>query len=317
MVTRKSVYVDGHAGTTGLRIREWLKGRPELDLITLSDNERKDAAARRAALGRADLAVLSLPDDAARAAAAWAEETDTRVLDASTAHRVAKGWVYGLPELDPESRSRIRAAKYVSNPGCHASSFILLLRPLIDAGLVQPSAVLTCHSLSGYTGGGRAKIERWESPESGLVGLPFDAPYALEHAHKHIPEMMTYARIEREPFFEPAVGPFPTGMRVQIPLHAGLLGGATADRVWSVLKERYRAEPFVELRPLGEPIEERTLDPRLCDLTNRISLRVVGHPSGHVLVIAISDNLGKGASGVAIQNLNLMLGFEETAGLPR
>jgi N-acetyl-gamma-glutamyl-phosphate reductase len=256
-----------------------------------------------------------LPDDAARTAAAWAEGTNARVLDASSAHRVAKGWVYGLPELDPESRSRIRAAKLVSNPGCHASSVILLLRPLIDAGLVEGDAALACHSLSGYTGGGRSKIERWEKPD--LVGLPFEAPYALEHVHKHIPEMMAYARLTREPFFEPAVGPFPTGMRVQIPLHAELLRGSSAERVWSVLAERYRGEPFVELRPLGEPIDEKTLDPRACDMTNRILLRVVGHPSGHVLLIAISDNLGKGASGVAIQNLNLMLGFEETAGLPR
>jgi N-acetyl-gamma-glutamyl-phosphate reductase len=239
------------------------------------------------------------------------------VLDASTAHRVAQGWVYGLPELDRESRSRIRAAERVSNPGCHASSVILLLRPLVDAGIVDRRAALSLHSLSGYTGGGRAKIELWESPELGLIGLPYEAPYALEHVHKHIPEMMEYARLEREPHFEPAVGPFPTGMRVQIPLHAELLGSTNAERVWSVLSERYREEPFVELRPLGEPINDKTLDPRLCDQTNRIQLRVVAHPSGHVLLVAISDNLGKGASGVAIQNLNLMLGFEETAGLPR
>jgi N-acetyl-gamma-glutamyl-phosphate reductase len=317
MAAQKTVYVDGHAGTTGLRIREWLTGRPELELLTLSEAERKDDAARRAAIARADLAVLCLPDDAARAAASWAEQAGARVLDASTAHRVAKGWVYGLPELDPESRSRIRAAARVSNPGCHASSVILLLRPLIDAAILDRRAALSLHSLSGYTGGGRAKIERWESPDFGLVGLPFEAPYALEHVHKHIPEMMEYARLEREPYFAPAVGPFPTGMRVQIPLHASLLDGSGPERIWSALSERYRDEPFVELRPLGEPIDDKTLDPRLCDQTNRIQLRVVAHPSGHVLLVAISDNLGKGASGVAIQNLNLMLGFEETAGLPR
>ncbi len=310
------VYVDGHAGTTGLRIREWLNGRSELELITLAEADRKNDAARRDAIARADLVVLCLPDDAAKVAAGWAAESNTRVIDASTAHRVAPGWVYGLPELDPEARARIRARR-ASNPGCHASSFITLVRPLIDAGIVDKNAVLTCHSLSGYTGGGKAKIEKWESPEQGLVGLPYDAPYALGHVHKHIPEMMTHGRVEREPYFEPAVGPFAMGMRVQVPLHAELLRGVTGARVWETFDQRYKNEPFVELRPLDEPIEDTTLDPRVCNLTNRIVLRVIPHPSGHVLLVAISDNLGKGASGVAIQNLNLMLGFPETAGLPR
>ena len=317
MASQKTVYVDGHAGTTGLRIREWLQGRAELELITLPEAKRKDESARRDAIARADLAVLCLPDEASREAAEWAAAAGTRVLDASSAHRVAAGWTYGLPELDPESRSRIRSAARVSNPGCHASSIVLLLRPLIDAGLIDRRAPLSCHSLSGYSGGGRAKIERWESPEGGLVGLPYEAPYALESVHKHIPEVVTYARLEREPYFEPAVGPFYMGMRVQIPLHADMLGGVAAKKVFDTYAERYRAEPFVVLKPMSEPIDEQTLDPRVCNLTNRIELRVIAHPSGHVLVVAVSDNLGKGASGVAIQNLNLMLGFDETAGLPR
>jgi N-acetyl-gamma-glutamyl-phosphate reductase len=317
MATPKTVYVDGHAGTTGLRIREWLNGRPELELITLPEALRKDESARRDAIARADLAVLCLPDEAAREAASWAAAADTRVLDASSAHRVSKGWTYGLPELEAESRNRIRSAACVSNPGCHASSFILLVRPLIDAGLIDRAAALACHSLSGYSGGGRAKIERWESPEGGLVGLPYEAPYALEQVHKHIPEMMAYTRIEREPYFEPAVGPFYMGMRVQVPLHASLLAGASAARVFEVYAERYREEPFVVLKPMSEAIDEKSLDPRACNQTNRLELRVIAHPSGHVLLVAISDNLGKGASGVAIQNLNLMLGFAETSGLPR
>jgi len=317
MVTQKKVYVDGHAGTTGLRIREWLGGRSELELITLPEAQRKDESARRDAIARADLAVLCLPDDAAREAAAWARAADTRVIDASTAHRVAKDWVYGLPELDAESRARIRAAACVSNPGCHASSFILLVRPLIDAGVLDRRTPLAGHSLSGYSGGGRAKIEKWESESDGLIGLPYEAPYAVQQLHKHIPEMVAYARIEREPFFEPAVGPFYMGMRVQVPLHADWLGGASAARVFEVFAERYRDEPFVALVPTSETVEETTLDPRVCNQTNRIELRVIAHPSGHVLLVAVSDNLGKGASGVAIQNLNLMLGFDETAGLPR
>jgi N-acetyl-gamma-glutamyl-phosphate reductase len=317
MVTPKTVYVDGHVGTTGLRIREWLSGRPELELLTLPEAERKDEQARRGAIRRADIAVLCLPDDAAREAGSWATEAGTRVLDASSAHRVNKDWVYGLPELGPETRNKIKSAARVSNPGCHASSFVMLVRPLIDAGLLDRAAPLTCHSLSGYSGGGRAKIERWESSAHGLIGLPHDAPYALEHVHKHIPEMMAYSSIEREPFFEPACGPFYAGMRVQVPLHADFLRGASAEQILATYAERYRDEPFVVVHARTAEMDEKTLDPRVCNGTNRIELRVIGHPSGHVLVVAISDNLGKGASGVAIQNLNLMLDLPEAAGLPR
>ena len=314
---RPKVHIDGHVGTTGLRIRDWLRGRDDLEVLDLPETSRKDPAARRERVDEADVAVLCLPDDAAREAAAWAAASGTRVVDASTAHRVAEGWTYGLPELDPGRRALIGGAPRVSNPGCYPSGFVLLVRPLVDAGLLPPDAALSVHALSGYSGGGRALIERWESPGNGLAGLPFEAPYALDRVHKHIPEMTRYAGLVRDPQFLPAVGPFRCGMRVQVPLPAGVPAGDGA-RVHEVLADRYAGEPFVRVaaRP-GPPADERTLDPRACNDTNRIDLHVFPHPSGHVLLAAILDNLGKGASGVAIQNLNLMLGLGEGAGLPR
>ena len=313
---RAKVYIDGHVGTTGLRIRDWLGGRDDLEVLELPEATRKDPAARRGRVEEADVAVLCLPDDAAREAAAWASAGGTRVVDASTAHRVAEDWTYGLPELDPGRRARIGGAARVSNPGCYPSGFVLLVRPLIDAGVLAPDAALAVNALSGYSGGGRALIERWESPESGLGSLPFEAPYALDRVHKHIPEMTRYAGLIREPQFLPAVGPFRCGMRVQIPIPAGVPAGNGA-RVHEVLADRYAGEPFVRVAPLGGAApDERALDPRACNDTNRIDLHVHPHPSGHVLLVAILDNLGKGASGVAIQNLNLMLGLDEEAGLP-
>lgn len=315
---RPRVYIDGHVGTTGLRIREWLAERDDLELLTLPDQRRKDPDARRERILAADLAVLCLPDEAAREAADWVRDNPTRLIDASTAHRVAEGWVYGLPELEPNRRAALRGAKLVANPGCYPTAVILLLRPLVDAGLLRSEAPITVHALSGYSGGGRPLIEKWEDPAGGLSSLAYEAPYALDRVHKHVPEMMNYAGLTREPQFIPAVGPFRCGMRVQIPIHAELLaGGDDGKRVWGVLRDRYAGEPFVRVMPLAEPlgVHERSLDPTACNDTNRIHLHVLPHPSGHVLLVGILDNLGKGAGGAAIQNLNLMLGCAETAGL--
>jgi N-acetyl-gamma-glutamyl-phosphate reductase len=317
---KPKVYVDGHVGTTGLRIRDWLAQRDDLDVLTLPESARRDAAARREAVRSAEVAVLCLPDDAAREAVQWVHDCPTRVIDASTAHRVADGWVYGLPELTGGQRAAIRGAKYVANPGCYASAVILLIRPLIDAGLLAPEAALSIHALSGYSGGGKQLIERWEDHAGGLLDLPYEAPYALGRVHKHIPEMMRYARLRTEPQFVPAVGPFRCGMRVEVALHATLLGrGTTGEAVHGVLTERYRDEPFVRVQPAltESAVEERSLDPLACNDTNRIELSVAPHPSGHVLLVAVLDNLGKGAAGVAIQSLNLLLGLDETRGLPR
>jgi len=315
---KAKVYIDGHVGTTGLRIREWMETRRDVQLLTLPEAQRKDAGARREHARAADVAILCLPDDAAHEAVEWAADVPTRIIDASSAHRVAPGWVYGLPELSATQRDAIRTAKLVTNPGCYPSGFLLLVRPLIDAGILTADNPLTVHALSGYSGGGRQMIEKWENPEGKLLALPYEAPYALDRVHKHIAEMTKYAGLRHEPYFEPAVGPFRCGMRVQIPLHASLLPSTIkAAEIWEALQTRYHHEPFVKLQPFKEKLDthERSYDPQACNDTNRMDLHVLPHPSGHVLLMAILDNLGKGASGVAIQSLNLMLGLDETAGL--
>jgi N-acetyl-gamma-glutamyl-phosphate reductase len=307
---RARVFIDGSVGTTGLRIRELLGARADLDVAVLSEEARKDPAARREALRGADVAILCLPDDAAREAASWAEGAPTRLIDASTAHRVAEGWVYGLPELAPGQRDAIRAAKRVSNPGCWPTGFLLLVRPLLDAGLVSRDAPLTIHGLSGYSGGGRPLIEKWEDPARGLLSLVYEAPYSLAARHKHIPEMVRWSGLATEPQFVPAVGPFRCGMRVEVPLHAALLGaGADGKAVWDTLHTRYEGAPDVRVAPLADAaaLDERTFDPQACNDTNRVDLHVVPHAAGHVLLVAILDNLGKGAAGAAVQNLDLML----------
>ena len=313
------VFIDGHTGTTGLRIHQWMAAREDVELLTLPQELRRNPEERRGHILESDVAILCLPDDAAFEVAEWVQDSDTRLIDASTAHRVAAGWAYGLPELEPGQRSAIGQAKYVSNPGCYPTGFILLVRPLIDAGLLAPDAPVSINALSGYSGGGNTLIEKWENPDSGLSGLPYEAPYALYQRHKHVPEMMRYGGISAEPQFVPAVGPFRCGMRVQVPIHASLLApGTTGETVWETLYERYLGEPFVQVAPRPEPgtLDERSFDPEACNDSNRIQLHVAAHPSGHMLLIALLDNLGKGACGAAIQNLNLMLAFPEDAGLP-
>lgn len=314
------IYIDGQAGTTALRIREWLTGRKDLEVFALPEELRKDDSARKKALQDADIVLLCLPDDAAREAATWLAGSPVRILDASTAHRVDDNWVYGLPELAPGQRERIAKTQRVANPGCYSSAVILLLRPLIDAGLIAPSAALPIHALSGYSGGGRAMIERWEDPRRGLSQLPYEAPYSIAKLHKHIPEIMRHAGLETEPQFLPNVGPFRCGMRVEIMLPKNFLAKAVSGKaVWETLAARYDNEAFVQVEPLADAsaADETTFDPQVHNDTNRISLSVLPHQSGHVLLMARLDNLGKGAAGVAIQNLNLMLGAPEGSGLKR
>ena len=312
-----SVFIDGHAGTTGLRIREWLAGRTDIAVITLPEDRRKNVKARRESVDRADIAILCLPDQAAREVASWTQDSATRLIDASTAHRVCDDWVYGLAELTAGQRDAIREAPRVSNPGCYASAFVLLVRPLVDEGLLPANAPLVIHALSGYSGGGRSMIERWEDDETGLLNLPFEAPYAFDRVHKHVPEMTQYSGLECEPQFLPAVGPFPTGMRVQVPLHASLFR-ENGKSIRDLLNDCYREDAFIVVSSHQQDgnLPEKAFDPRACNDTNRIELQVLSHPAGHVNLVATLDNLGKGACGMAIQSLNLMLGVPEQTGLP-
>ena len=314
------IYIDGQAGTTALRIRDWLAGRNDLEVVTLPEELRKDPVARTKALRDASIVLLCLPDDAAKEAAVWLADSPVRILDASTAHRVSDGWVYGLPELIAGQREQIAKAKRVANPGCYSSAVILLTRPLVDAKLIAHDTPIAIHALSGYSGGGRSLIERWEDPKKKLFNLPHEAPYSIGKLHKHIPEMMQYGALMTEPQFLPNVGPFRCGMRVEIMIPAKSLPNVGSTKaMWEALAARYDKEVFVEFEPLTDASEsdELSFDPQEFNDTNLISLRVLPHQSGHVILMARLDNLGKGAAGVAIQNLNLMLGVPEDTGLPR
>jgi N-acetyl-gamma-glutamyl-phosphate reductase len=313
------LYIDGQAGTTALRVRDWLAGRDDLEVVVLPEGLRKDPAARKEALRSADIVLLCLPDDAAKEAASWLSDSSVKILDASTAHRIADGWVYGLPELISGQRERIAQARRVANPGCYSSAVILLVRPLVDAGLIAADLAFSVHALSGYSGGGRAMIERWENPNGRLHNLPYEVPYSVGKLHKHIPEIMRWGGLTSEPQFIPAVGPFRCGMRVQVMLPSKALPKSDIGKaIWETLSARYAEEAFVQVEPLSntDDADEFSFDPQAYNDTNRISLNVLTHPSGHVVLMARLDNLGKGAAGVAIQNLNLMLGVPEKTGLP-
>ncbi|MFP6662903.1 MAG: N-acetyl-gamma-glutamyl-phosphate reductase [Deltaproteobacteria bacterium] len=312
------VFIDGHVGTTGLRIHETLAARSDIEVLAPSEADRKNPAVRRALLLEADAAILCLPDEAAREAVAAVADSATKIIDASTAHRVDPAFVYGLPEMTATQRTKIVASRFVANPGCYPTSVILAIAPLVEEGLLPAAAPITLHALSGYTGGGKSLIEKWQDPASGLVGLPFEAPYSFDRQHKHVPEMIRFTGLLHAPQFLPAVGPFACGMRVEMPLHAGILAkGASAARIHELLEDRYAHEVFVRVAPLHDPFttEETSLDPQRCNGTNSVELHIAPHPDGHVVLIGLLDNLGKGASGAAVQNLNLMLGLPETTGL--
>jgi N-acetyl-gamma-glutamyl-phosphate reductase len=312
------VYIDGSAGTTGLRIQDQLSPREDIELNVLAYEDRRDLEKRRAATANADLTILCLPDDAAIEASAWAKEENTKVVDASTAHRVNDEWAFGLPEMTPDQRDKISNAQNVSNPGCYPTGMILSLRPLIENGLLGKDAPITIHALSGYTGGGKNLIAKWEGGQPDLENLPFESPYALHTAHKHVPEMTNYAGLTYEPQFMPSVGPFATGMRLEIPLHKSVLPeNVTANEIWEVLDQRYANEQFVRVHPVEDALaySDPAFDPRSTNGTNRCDISIVPNVLGHALIVIQIDNLGKGASGAAVQNMNLMLGLPEDAGL--
>ncbi|GAP35078.1 N-acetyl-gamma-glutamyl-phosphate reductase [Piscinibacter sakaiensis] len=309
------VYVDGQEGTTGLRIHEYLAQRSDVELLRIDPAQRKNADERRRLLNAADVAFLCLPDAAAREAAAMVDNPRTCLIDASTAHRTAPGWAFGLPELAPGQRDALRAGKRIANPGCHASAFILLLRPLTDAGVVPRERVVSATSLTGYSGGGKKMIEQYEA--GGDPALKSPRPYALGLAHKHLPEMQRHGGLAQPPIFMPVVGDYYKGLAVSVPLAlADLAPGTTAERLHEVLAARYAGERFVRVLPLRDPgtLADGFLDVQGANDTNRVDLFVFANETQAVLVARL-DNLGKGASGAAVQSMNVHLGLDEGMGL--
>ncbi len=301
------VFIDGDVGTTGLQIRERLERRGDIALVRIDPGLRKDTAARLAAFAEAEVAILCLPDPAATeiVAACDGAGVKTRLIDASTAHRTAPGWTFGFPELAQGQRDAIRAATRVSNPGCWSTCAIALLRPLVDAGVVGADASIAISGVSGYSGGGKAMIEEFES---GAVAGSF--LYGTSQAHKHLPEIAAYARLARAPIFVPSVGQYAQGMAVAVEL--SLPGGAA--RAEEALRAHYAGERFVTVVDAAQ--HQPRVMPQALNGTNRMELSVQGNPeTGATVLVAVLDNLGKGASGAAVQNLNLMLGLDEGAGL--
>ena len=311
-MSKPKIYIDGKEGTTALQIYERLGTREDIELLLIDEDKRKDVEERRKLLNAADLVFLCLPDGAAREAVSLIGNEQTRVIDCSTAHRTAQGWAYGFPELHGQ-RETIRTAGRVANPGCYATGFLALTRPLVEMGALDQDAFVTCHALSGYTGAGKKAIAQYGDPDrEGELDSP--RHYAVTLGHKHIPEMMAVSGLTRKPIFMPMICDFPQGMTVTVPLFAGRLRGAGSIAALRELYEGYYAgSPIVQLRPADAPT---------CgfigsnNLAGKDVLQIfVNGNEEQLMLTARLDNLGKGASGAAVQNMNLMLGFEETKGL--
>ncbi len=302
------VFIDGSAGTTGLRIHERLADRPDLELIILSDDLRKSAEARKDAINRADVAFLCLPDPAAVEAVSMVENDSVAIIDTSTAHRTAPGWVYGFPELS-HSKEKIANAKRIANPGCHASGFVALVQPLVEAGLLRRDSLLTCISLTGYSGGGKAMIAEYESSSRDAL---LDAPrlYGLTQQHKHLKEMKAVCNIKTKPAFCPIVAPFYSGMEVTVPIFSDMLNGTKKD-----VEEVYRTLYTGSIVHFERDVEESGfLSSAAFTGRDDMQITVTGNED-RLLLVARFDNLGKGAGGAAIQNMNILLGIKEDCGL--
>jgi len=318
-MSKPTIYIDGEHGTTGLEIRERLAARGDVEVVSLPRERAKDAQAKREVVNAADLVILCLPDDAARETVSLIANERTRVIDASTAHRTAAGWAYGFPELTKTQRAEVAASRRVSNPGCYPTGFLALVRPLRERNLLAADAALSVHAISGYSGGGRKMIESFEQPTPGSRPQNFGA-YGLTLNHKHVGEMRTHGLLDCAPLFAPAVGYFRRGMLVHVPLQLAVLPRAVAAAdLHAALAEHYAGERFVTVRPLNDAgaLREGTfLEPEALNGTNRLELFVFANDAARqAMLVARLDNLGKGASGAAVQNLNLMLGLQEDAGL--
>lgn len=313
-----TVFVDGQEGTTGLRIHEYLAQRADIQLLKIAADKRKDAVERARLLNEADVVFLCLPDAAAREAVFMVNNSRTCVIDASTAHRVAPGWVFGVPELAPGQRDALRKAKRIANPGCHSTAFIALLRPLVDAGIVPRELPVSATSITGYSGGGKKMIEEYQTAGRNPQ-LDAPRPYGLKLSHKHVPEMMAYTGLTTKPVFMPIVGPFYKGLAVSVPLHfAQLKAGTDGAALVRAYEKHYEGERFVRVMPLVSTAaggaEPQFFDVQGSNDTNRIDLFVFADDK-QAIVIAREDNLGKGASGAAVQCMNLHLGCDEALGL--
>ena len=310
------IFIDGEAGTTGLQIRDRLAGRRDLELLSIAPDKRKDQAERKRLLNAADVAILCLPDDAAKESVSLIENDTTKVIDASTAHRVADGWTYGFAEMDKAQAQKIAASRRVGNPGCWPQGAIATLRPLVEAGLLPADYPVTVHGISGYSGGGKSMIADYEAAGEGANEF---MPYGLTFKHKHLPELKTYAKLSALPLFTPAVGNFAQGMITVVPLQLWTLDKVpTGADLHAAIADHFAAIEggFVEVAPLVEAERIPQLNPERYNDTNRMVLHVFANDErAQAALVAVYDNLGKGASGAAVQNLNLMLGVEQRTSL--
>jgi N-acetyl-gamma-glutamyl-phosphate reductase len=311
------VFIDGEAGTTGLQIRDRLAARRDIALVSIDPVRRKDASARAEMINSADVVILCLPDDAAREAVALITNPKVKVIDASTAHRIAPDWAYGFPEMAPDHRAVIAGATRVANTGCYAVGAVALLRPLVSAGVLPADYPLTINAVSGYSGGGKSMITEFENASDPTYTKVAYRIYALELKHKHVPEIQKHSGLALRPIFTPGVGRYAQGMIVEVPLHlAALPSKPDLADLHTALTKAYHGAHFVEVVPLAQSQALKTLQPEELNNTNRMKLFVFGaEGGGQARLVALLDNLGKGAAGQAVQNMNIILGFPEAAGL--